>query len=71
MEKINWNYFGLFLGQLTKERLNKFLIESKYGELFQNAERVFIDHCTLLHISRIIEDVKSFCERNIGELFVI
>lgn len=71
MEKRDWNYFGLFLGQLTKERLRKFLIESEYGELFQNAEREYIDHCTLLHISRMDNDIKSFCERNIGERFVI
>ena len=50
--KINSNYIyvGLFLTDRSKEKVKE-LINSmpKYKELFNNTNKVFIDHCTLLH----------------------
>lgn len=46
----NYIYVGLFLTDRSKKKVKE-LINSmpKYEELFNNANKVFIKHCTLLH----------------------
>lgn len=46
----NYIYVGLFLTDRSKEKVKEVINSMpKYKELFNNANKVFIDHCTLLH----------------------
>lgn len=48
----NFHYFGLFLDTDTKNRLMDILTDNiDYNIALGVADRIFIDHCTLLHVS--------------------
>lgn len=45
----NWQYFGLFLDANTKNKLMNTLTDD-YNIALNVADKIFIDHCTLLHV---------------------
>lgn len=48
----NFHYFGLFLDTDTKNRLMDILTDNiDYNIALNVADKIFIDHCTLLHVS--------------------
>lgn len=69
-----FNYYGLFLDQMEKERVLKHIF-SNYYEIIKRRNSDFItmylDHCTLLHNSQCNEKVKSFCDIHKNEKFNI
>lgn len=69
-----FNYYGLFLDQMEKERVLKHIF-SNYYEITKRKNSDFItmylDHCTLLHNSQCNEEIKSFCDIHKNEKFNI
>lgn len=50
----NFHYFGLFLDTDTKNRLMDILTDNiDYNTALNVADKIFIDHCTLLHVSQL------------------
>lgn len=50
----NFHYFGLFLDTETKNRLMDMLTDNiDYNIALNVADKIFIDHCTLLHVSQL------------------
>lgn len=45
----NWQFYGLFLDKESRDKLISFLQNSKWGYLFEETSKVYLDHCTLLH----------------------
>lgn len=49
----NFHYFGLFLDTNTKNKLMNILTDNiDYNIALNVADKIFIDHCTLLHVSQ-------------------
>lgn len=72
MAKKDWLYYGLFINSNDKEKLMNLLKSDEiYNKLLQKARKVYIDHCTLLHNSQENEDLRIFCEQNIGSVIEI
>ena len=66
----NFHYFGLFLSTNTKNVLMDGLTDSiDYNIALGVADRIFIDHCTLLHKSQLEgnEELQSYLESNLGK----
>ena len=66
----NFHYFGLFLGTNTKNVLMDGLTDIiDYNIALGVADRIFIDHCTLLHKSQLEgnEKLQSYLESNLGK----
>ena len=66
----NFHYFGLFLGTNTKNVLMDGLTDIiDYNIALGVADRIFIDHCTLLHKSQLEgnEELQSYLESNLGK----
>ena len=66
----NFHYFGLFLNTNTKNVLMDGLTDSiDYNIALGVADRIFIDHCTLLHKSQLEgnEELQSYLESNLGK----
>lgn len=66
----NFHYFGLFLDTDTKNRLMDILTDNiDYNIALGVADRIFIDHCTLLHKSQLEgnEELQSYLESNLGK----
>ena len=64
----NFHYFGLFLSTNTKNVLMDGLTDSiDYNIALGVADRIFIDHCTLLHKSQLEgnEELQSYLESNL------
>ena len=64
----NFHYFGLFLSTDTKNMLIDTLTDNKdYNIALGVADRIFIDHCTLLHKSQLEgnEELQSYLESNL------
>lgn len=50
----NFHYFGLFLDTNTKNKLMNILTDNiDYNIALNVADKIFIDHCTLLHVSQL------------------
>lgn len=50
----DFQYFGLFLSDETKDYLLKLLLDdSKYKDYLDYADRIYLDHCTLIHKSHL------------------
>lgn len=50
----NFHYFGLFLDTTTKDKLIDILTDNiDYNITLNVADKIFIDHCTLLHVSQL------------------
>ena len=64
----NYQYYGLFLGTGTKNMLMDNLT-GNIGIALGVADRIFIDHCTLLHKSQLKdnEELQSYLESNLGK----
>lgn len=59
----DWIYYGLFLTNKSRENLIKYLKSDNVPEevakiLKDNNVKLIIDHCTLLHISQIKDNIK-------------
>lgn len=66
----NFHYFGLFLDTDTKNMLMDTLTDNiDYNIALGVADRIFIDHCTLLHKSQLEgnEELQSYLESNLGK----
>lgn len=66
----DYQYYGLFLDTDTKNMLIDTLTDSiGYNMALGLADRVFIDHCTLLHKSQLDsnENLQSYLESNLGK----
>ena len=66
----NFHYFGLFLSTNTKNVLMDDLTDNiDYNIALGVADRIFIDHCTLLNKSQLKgnEELQSYLESNLGK----
>ena len=67
-----FEYFGLFLNSKTRDRLLKTLKSSPYNTILDTADRIFLDHCTLLHKSQsCTKDILDYLNDRIGKKFII
>lgn len=57
MEK--WIYYGLFLDKENRNKLLKVINEHNLDEALSKATKVYIDHCTLLHISNMTSSIDN------------
>lgn len=66
----DFQYYGLFLSTDTKNILMDTLTDNiDYNIALDVADRIFIDHCTLLHKSQLEgnEDLRVYLESNLGK----
>lgn len=47
-----YQYYGLFLTQGSRDKLRRYLIDSPYQLAFLRSTKEYLDHCTLLHMSQ-------------------
>lgn len=51
----DFQYFGLFLSDETKDYLLKLLLsDNKYRDYLDYSDRIYLDHCTLIHTCHLI-----------------
>lgn len=70
----NFQYYGLFLDSDVKNELMNILnANEEYSVLLKKADKIFIDHCTLLHISQLHDNqvFYDYLNARIGEKFSI
>lgn len=70
----NFHYFGLFLDTDTKNRLMDILTDNiDYNIALNAADKIFIDHCTLLHVSQLHgnSEIYNYLKGYVGEKFQI
>lgn len=70
----NFHYFGLFLDTDTKNRLMDILTDNiDYNIALNVADRIFIDHCTLLHMSQLHgnSEIYNYLKGYVGKEFQI
>lgn len=70
----NFHYFGLFLDTDTKNRLMDILTDNiDYNIALGVADKIFIDHCTLLHVSQLHgnSEIYNYLKGYVGEKFQI
>lgn len=70
----DYQYYGLFLDTDTKNMLMDTLTDNiDYNIALGVADRIFIDHCTLLHKSQLEgnEELQSYLESNLGKCISI
>lgn len=61
----NFHYFGLFLDTNTKNKLMNILTDNiDYNIALNVADKIFIDHCTLLHVSQLHDNSEVFNDLN-------
>lgn len=61
----NFHYFGLFLDANTKNKLMNILTDNiDYNIALNVADKIFIDHCTLLHVSQLHGNSEVFNDLN-------
>ena len=65
----NFQYFGLFLDKSTRNGLISFIRTEMNSSILDDADKVFLDHCTLLHVSQLHgnSELYSYLEEHIGE----
>ena len=66
----NFHYFGLFLDTDTKNRLMDILTDNiDYNIALNVADKIFIDHCTLLHVSQLHgnSEIYNYLNNRLGE----
>ena len=64
MEK-TFEYYGIFLNEESKKKLRQFLLEDeRYSVILEDANKIFLDHCTILHCSQLEgnEGALNWCE---------
>lgn len=73
--KTNWQYYGLFLnGEARNDIKKKVKLFDLFDINYDNFDKIYIDHCTLLHCSKNTPDNKyilDFCESNLNKKFKI
>ena len=70
----NFHYFGLFLDTDTKNRLMDILTDNiDYNIALNVADRIFMDHCTLLHVSQLHgnSEIYNYLNNRLEEKFQI
>lgn len=68
----DYQYYGLFLSTVVKNKLMNTLVSNpSYDTLLNKAERTFIDHCTLMHISQREEQLETILNNSLNETFCI
>lgn len=70
----NFHYFGLFLDTDAKNRLMDILTDNiDYNIALGVADRIFIDHCTLLHVSQLHgnSEIYNYLKGYVGKEFQI
>lgn len=68
----DYQYYGLFLNTSVKDKLMNILVSnSSYNTLLKTANKIFIDHCTLMHISQREEQLETILDNNLGEQFCV
>lgn len=70
----NFHYFGLFLDTDTKNRLMDILTDIiEYDFFLGNADKIFIDHCTLLHVYQLHgnSEIYNYLNSKVEEKFQI
>lgn len=59
-----WQYYGLFLNKEAKVQLFTAILE-KFWDNISNSNKIYLDHCTLLHKSQMSNDDTIFLNRAI------
>ena len=68
----DYQYYGLFLNTSVKDKLMNILVSnSSYNTLLKTANKILIDHCTLMHISQREEQLETILDNNLGEQFCV
>lgn len=68
----NYQYYGLFFNISTKDKLMNYLTcDVDYNTILKAADRIFLDHCTLMHISQREDRLEALLERELGRTFQI
>ena len=60
-----FEYYGIFLNEDSRRKLRQFLSENeRYSTVLDDAEKIFLDHCTILHCSQLDgnENALNWCE---------
>lgn len=75
MEKNNWQYYGLFLNENTRNLIkNNVKLFNIFDINYNNFDKLYLDHCTILHCSKNTSDnrhILEFCETNLNKTFKI
>lgn len=66
----NYHYYGLFLDAATKSNLINKLTNS-IDFIMSEADKIFLDHCTLMHISQHEDWLQSMLEHDLDKTFHI
>ena len=73
--KTSWQYYGLFLNEETRKNIKEKVKLFNLFEINYNSfDKLYIDHCTLLHCSKNTaenKDILNFCENNLNKRFKI
>lgn len=66
----NYQYYGLFFNISTKDKLMNYLTcDVDYNTILKAADRIFLDHCTLMHIFQREDRLEALLERELGRTF--
>lgn len=65
----DFQYFGLFLDDNTRDKLASFIRTEINSSIIDEADKVFLDHCTLLHKSQLHgnSELYSYLESLMGK----
>lgn len=66
----DFQYYGLFLSQNTRDELLKQLMsESRTADMLYKADKIFLDHCTLMHRSQLQDspEMLDYLQSRIGD----
>jgi hypothetical protein len=69
-----FNYFGLFLDLDVRDELMDMLnANEEYNMLLEKADKIFIEHCTLIHVSQLHgnSEIYNYLNDRIGEKYEI
>ena len=69
-----FQYYGLFLNEDTKNKLMDILTANiDYNIALNVADKIFIDHCTLLHVSQLHgnSEIYNYLNNKVGKKFQI
>lgn len=70
---MDFQYYGLFLSELTRSGLISFIKKEINNSIIDDAEKVLLDHCTLLHKSQLHgnSELFSYLESQRGRTIAI
>lgn len=68
----NYHYYGLFLNEGTKNKLMSMLTDNIDSNIALGvADKILLDHCTLMHVSQHENWLQSMLEHDLGKTFHI